>query len=159
MKLTETASGVFAIAPTPFYDDGTIDIASLDRLTEFYAESECAGITVLGIMGEAPKLETQEALDLATRVIKRAGDLQIVVGVSASGFAAMRTLSRKVMDAGASGVMIAPPAVLRTDDQIVNYFQQAIESIGPDIPWVLQDYPLGVTVVMTPGGDPPDHKR
>jgi 4-hydroxy-tetrahydrodipicolinate synthase len=151
MKLTETASGVFAIAPTPFYDNGTIDIASLDRLTDFYAESECTGITVLGIMGEAPKLETQEALDLATRVIKRAGDLQIVVGVSAPGFAAMRTLSCKVMDAGASGVMIAPPAALRTDDQIVNYFQQAIEAIGPDIPWVLQDYPLGVTVVMTPG--------
>jgi len=151
MKLTETASGVFAIAPTPFCNDGAIDIASLDRLADFYAESGCAGITVLGIMGEAPKLEPHEALDLATRVIKRAGNLQIVVGVSAPGFAAMRTLSRKVMDAGAAGVLIAPPAVLRTDDQIVNYFQQAIEAIGPDIPWVLQDYPLGVTVVMTPG--------
>jgi 4-hydroxy-tetrahydrodipicolinate synthase len=151
MGLTETASGVFAIAPTPFSDAGAIDNASLDRLTDFYSESGCAGVTVLGLMGEAPKLEPQEALDVARRVIKRAGDLQVVAGVSAPGFAAMRTLSRNVMDVGAAGVMIAPSPALRTDDQIVDYFQQAVEAIGPDVPWVLQDYPLGFSVVMSPG--------
>ena len=54
------------------------------------------------------------------------------------------------MDAGAAGVMIAPPPNLRTDDQITTYFKQAVEAIGTDIPWVLQDYPLTLTVVMTP---------
>jgi 4-hydroxy-tetrahydrodipicolinate synthase len=54
------------------------------------------------------------------------------------------------MDAGAAGVMIAPPPALRTDDQIVNYFAQAVAAVGPDIPWVLQDYPLVLTVQMTP---------
>jgi 4-hydroxy-tetrahydrodipicolinate synthase len=54
------------------------------------------------------------------------------------------------MDAGAAGVMIAPPPALRTDDQIVNYFAQAATAIGTDIPFVLQDYPLTLTVVMTP---------
>src|SRR5258707_12583892 len=93
MKLEETTSGVFAIAPTPFWEDGAIDNASLDRLTEFYAESGCKGITVLGIMGEAPKLEFKEALDLAKRVIDRAGNMSVVVGVSAAGFGAMRPFS------------------------------------------------------------------
>ena len=55
------------------------------------------------------------------------------------------------MDAGAAGVMIAPPSSLRTDDQIVNYYAQAVEAIGPDIPFVIQDYPLAIGVVMTPG--------
>ena len=150
MKLKERVSGVFAIAPTPFFDGGTIDNASLDRLTDFYAQSGCKGITVLGIMGEAPKLEPNEALDLTKRVIDRAGEMSVVVGVSAAGFAAMRTLTRNVMDAGAAGVMIASPPALRTDDQIVSYFQQAVEAIGSDVPWVLQDYPLSLTVVMTP---------
>jgi 4-hydroxy-tetrahydrodipicolinate synthase len=150
MKLSATTSGVFAIAPTPFFSDGTIDFDSLDRLTDFYAESGCAGITVLGIMGEAPKLEPQEALDLTKRVIDRAGDMSVVVGVSASGFAAMRTLSQAVMEAGATGVMIAPSPTLRTDDQIVSYFLQAVEAIGQDVPWVIQDYPLTLGVVMTP---------
>lgn len=150
MALTHEASGTFAIAPTPFHEDGRIDEASIDRLSDFYGEVGCSGITVLGIMGEAPKLDGQEAVSVATRFIRRAKAMSIVVGVSAPGFAAMRSLARSAMDAGAAGVMIAPPPHLRTDDQIVGYFKQAVEAIGDDIPWVLQDYPLTLMVVMTP---------
>ena len=150
MKLNAKAAGTFAIAPTPFHDDGRIDEASIDRLTDFYAEVGCDGVTVLGILGEAPKLEAHEAEAVALRFVKRATSMQIIVGVSAPGFAAMRTLALKAMDAGAAAVMIAPPPALRTDDQITGYFKQAIEAIGDDVPWVLQDYPLTLTVVMTP---------
>src|ERR1700743_2393062 len=150
MKLTAQAAGTFAIAPTPFHDDGRIDEKSIDRLMDFYAEIGCEGVTVLGIMGEAPKLDGSEAEEVAKRFIKRAKNMQIIVGVSAPGFATMRSLARVSMDAGAAGVMIAPPPTLRTDDQITGYFKQAVEAIGPDIPWVLQDYPLTLSVVFTP---------
>jgi 4-hydroxy-tetrahydrodipicolinate synthase len=149
--LDASASGVYAIAPTPFHDDGRIDDRSIDRMCDFYGEAGCTGITVLGIMGEAPKLEPDEAVAIASQVIRRAKDLSVIVGVSAPGFAAMRSLTRAVMDAGAAGVMIAPPPTLRTDDQIVTYFRQAAETIGEGVPWVLQDYPLTLNVVMTPG--------
>jgi 4-hydroxy-tetrahydrodipicolinate synthase len=147
--LTSSAQGVYAIAPTPFHADGRIDDASTDRMVEFYRDVGCTGITILGIMGEAPKLEHGEALALVNRVIRRAG-IPIVVGVSAPGFAAMRMLARSAMEAGAAGVMIAPPQSLRTDDQIVTYFAQAAEAVGTDVPFVLQDYPLTLGVIMTP---------
>ncbi|WP_047309198.1 dihydrodipicolinate synthase family protein [Rhodopseudomonas palustris] len=150
MRLTPEAAGTFAIAPTPFHDDGKIDDVSIDRLTDFYAEVGCEGVTVLGILGEAPKLDAAEAEAVATRFIKRAKSMQTIVGVSAPGFAAMRRLARLSMDAGAAGVMIAPPPSLRTDEQITGYFRQATEAIGDDVPWVLQDYPLTLSVVMTP---------
>ena len=73
---------------------------------DFYAEVGCDGVTVLGILGEAPKLEGDESLAVATRFIKRAGRKQVIVGVSAPGFAQMRTLARASMDAGAAAVMI-----------------------------------------------------
>jgi 4-hydroxy-tetrahydrodipicolinate synthase len=153
-KLTADAAGTFAIAPTPFHDDGRIDERSIDRLTDFYAETGCDGVTVLGILGEAPKLDATEAEQVAIRFVKRAKNtaknMQIIVGVSAPGFASMRALAKASMDAGAAGVMIAPPPSLRTDDQITGYFKQAQEAIGPDIPWVLQDYPLTLSVVFTP---------
>ncbi|MGC1561754.1 MAG: dihydrodipicolinate synthase family protein [Bradyrhizobium sp.] len=149
-KLTHKAAGTFAIAPTPFHDDGRIDEKSIDRLTDFYADIGCDGVTVLGIMGEAPKLDGSEAEEVARRFVKRAKNMQVIVGVSAPGFAAMRSLARASMDAGAAGVMIAPTPTLRTDDQIVTYFRQAAEAIGPDIPWVLQDYPLTLSVIFTP---------
>src|SRR3712207_3352617 len=141
--LDASAHGVYAIAPTPFLEDGRIDERSIERMTDFYAESGCTGITVLGIMGEAPKLDHQEALDVAARVIKRSR-IPIIIGVSAPGFAGMRSLARSVMEAGAAGVMIAPPSSLKTDDQIVTYYRQASEAIGTDIPFVIQDYPLTI---------------
>jgi 4-hydroxy-tetrahydrodipicolinate synthase len=143
--------GVYPIAPTPFSDDGAIDTGSIDRLTDFYAGCGCTGITILGQLGEAPKLDHAEAVAIATQVIRRVPQLPVIVGVSAPGFAAMRALTREVMDAGAAGVMIAPPNTLRTDDQIVGYYRQAAEAIGADVPFVLQDYPLTFSVQMTPG--------
>jgi 4-hydroxy-tetrahydrodipicolinate synthase len=150
MLLTADAKGVFPIAPTPFFDDGAIDAASIDRMTDFYLACGSTGITVLGQLGEAPKLEHAESVAVAAQVIRRAAKLPVVVGVSAPGFAAMRALTREVMDHGAAGVMIAPPNTLRTDDQIVNYYKQAVEAIGADVPFVLQDYPLTFSVQMTP---------
>lgn len=151
MLLTADAKGVFPIAPTPFLDDGSIDVSSIDRLMDFYLGCGATGVTVLGQLGEAPKLEHAESIDVAARMIRRAGGLPVVVGVSAPGFAAMRALTREVMDLGAAGVMIAPPNTLRTDDQIVGYYRQAVDAIGADVPFVLQDYPLTFSVQMTPG--------
>lgn len=150
MQLTPDARGVYPIAPTPFTPDGAIDWTSTDRLFDFYAGIGSDGITVLGIMGEAPKLEPEESVGLVKRAVAKMGGKPIIVGVSAPGFAAMRSLARQVMDLGAGGVMIAPPPSLRTDDQIVGYYAQAVEAIGSDIPFVIQDYPLTLSVVMTP---------
>src|SRR6201995_2929611 len=116
MKLTHTSAGTFAIAPTPFHDDGRIDEQSIDRLTDFYAEVGCDGVTVLGILGEAPKLDGSEAEEVAKRFVKRAKNMQIIVGVSAPGFAAMRSLARASMDAGAAGGIVAPPPAPRHHD-------------------------------------------
>jgi 4-hydroxy-tetrahydrodipicolinate synthase len=150
MKLSETAAGVYAIAVTPFDPVGHIDHGSVDRMMEFYIGCGVTGLTILGVMGEAPKLDGEEALALTRRVVAKAGALPIIVGVSAPGFAAMRALALGAMDIGAAGVMIAPPTNLRTDEQIVGYYRQAVAAIGADIPFVIQDYPLTFQVVMTP---------
>ncbi len=151
MLLTADARGVFPIAPTPFLDDGTIDFASVDRLAEFYVAIGATGLTVLGQLGEAPKLEHAESVAVARRFIARMAGLPVVVGVSAPGFAAMKALAQEAMAAGAAGVMIAPPHTLRTDDQIVGWYRQAALAIGADVPFVLQDYPLTFGVQMAPG--------
>jgi 4-hydroxy-tetrahydrodipicolinate synthase len=149
MSRDPDGKGVYVIAPTPFHEDGRVDEPSTDRMTDFFVQCGVTGITVLGQMGEAPKLEQQEAVALACRVIRRA-PVPVIVGVSSAGFAAMRTLSRAVIDAGAAAVMIAPPSSLKTDDQIVTYYRLAAEAIGEDVPFVVQDFPLTFKVVMAP---------
>jgi 4-hydroxy-tetrahydrodipicolinate synthase len=65
------AAGVYTIASTPFLGDGSIDERSTDRMIDFFLQSEVTGITVLGQMGEAPKLDEQESIGLARRMIRR----------------------------------------------------------------------------------------
>lgn len=150
MKLTSEAKGVYVIAPTPFHPDGKIDESSIDRMTDFFLQAGVTGMTVLGQLGEAPKMAHDESVGIVKRVLQRA-NVPIIVGVSAPGFAAMRALTQDVMALGAAGVMIAPPNTLRTDDSIVQYYKQASEAIGADVPFVIQDYPLTFSVQMTPG--------
>ena len=148
--LPANAKDVFPIAPTPFLADGRIDGASVDRMIDHYVAAGADGCTILGIMGEAPKLDLDEAIGFVARCVARAPKLPFIVGVSAPGFAAMRALSHAARAKGAAAVMIAPPPSLRTDEQIVTYYAQAAEAIGPDVPFVIQDYPLTLGVVMTP---------
>lgn len=148
--LNETARGVYVIAVTPFAENGSLDLDSADRMVEFYLEKGATGLTLLGMMGEAPKLTADESRVLVRRVLARtAGRVPIVVGVSGPGLAAMGELTKAVMDDGAAGVMVAPPGNLRTDDQIVAYYDMVAETIGSATPLVLQDFPLSTGVQFT----------
>lgn len=151
-QLTPSAQGVYLITVTPFTDSGALDLASTDRMVDFCLEAGVTGLTVLGIMGEAAKLTAEESRIFVKQVLARVnGRVPVVVGASAPGFAPMRELTQSVMELGAAGVMVAPPATVRTDDQIVAYFDMVNETLGADVPWVLQDHPVSTTVQMSTG--------
>ena len=148
--LDATAKGVYLITVTPFTDSGDLDLPSTDRMVDFCLEAGVTGLTVLGIMGEATKLTAEESRIFVKQVLARvAGRVPVVVGASAAGFAPMKELTQRVMDLGASGVMVAPPPTVKTDDQIVSYFDMVSETLGPDVPWVLQDHPVSTGVQMS----------
>jgi 4-hydroxy-tetrahydrodipicolinate synthase len=150
-KLDESAAGVYIIAVTPFTDTGALDLDSTDRMVDFYLERGVTGFTILGMMGEAPKLTLAESRSFVKRVLNRLdGRVPVVVGVSSPGFASMSELTAAAMDAGAAGVMVAPSGPLKTDDQIVAYYTNVVDAIGPGTPFVLQDFPQSTGVVMAP---------
>ncbi len=146
-RLDETARGVFTIAVTPFLPDGTLDLASIDRMVDFYVEKGATGLTILGIMGEAGKLSAAESETVIRHVVARTR-LPVIVGVSAPGLAAIKSLAERSMEIGAVGVMVAPPWTLRTDAQILGYYRDVADTLG-DIPFVLQDFPLVTNVVIS----------
>src|SRR3546814_17540939 len=96
------------------------------------------------MMGEANKLTAAETETVAARFLKAAaGRVPVIVGASATALATVADLSRKVMDRGAAGVMVAPSGPLRTDDQIFGYMEAATAALGPELPVVYQAYPNG----------------
>jgi 4-hydroxy-tetrahydrodipicolinate synthase len=148
--LTEEAKGVYVIAVTPFTENGALDLDSVDSMVDFYEEVGVTGITVLGQLGEAPKLTSAESAQVVGRMLKRLdGRLPVVVGVSAPGLAPMRELAQTVMGQGAAAVMVAPPWTTKTDDQSFAFYQSVGEALG-NIPFVLQDYPLTTNVTIAP---------
>lgn len=150
MTLTVDAKGVFIISATPFTATGEIDYDSADRLVEFYLERGVSGMTILGMMGEAPKLSGDESLSFLSHMLKRVdGRVPVVVGVSNPGIDNLAHLSAAAMDKGAAGVMIAPMRGLATDDKHYGYFEQVFEALGPDVPVCYQDFPLSTGVSIS----------
>lgn len=150
-RLDATARGVFIISVTPFTDDGSLDLDGVGRLMDFYLAHGVSGVTILGMMGEAPKLSAGEAQAFVAAVCRYLDDrIPVVVGVSSPGFAAMTELADAAMGAGAAGVMVAPPGTVRTDAQILDYFQWTADALG-ETPFVLQDFPLATNVQIAPG--------
>jgi 4-hydroxy-tetrahydrodipicolinate synthase len=148
--LDRSARGVYLITVTPFTSSGALDLASTDRMVDFCLDQGVTGLTVLGIMGEAPKLTMEESRAFVKQVLARvAGRVPVVVGASSPGFAPMKELTQSVMDLGAAGVMVAPPSTVRTDDQITAYFDMVNETLGSGVPWVLQDHPVATGVLMS----------
>jgi len=142
-KLDETASGVFIISATPFTEAGELDLESTDRLMDFYIDKGVSGITILGVLGEAPKLSAAESEAFLARVLKRVADrVPVIVGVSNPGTDNLVHLAKTSMQHGAAGVMVAPPPGLGTEEKLYNYMHQVFTALGSDIPVCYQDFPF-----------------
>ena len=140
--------GVFTVVPTPFEEDGGVDLKSLERLTEFLVGHEVDGLLILGVMGEAPKLIGPERNQVIETVVARAGgSIPVIVGTSHPSVRGVGEFSRVAEDFGAAGVMIAPPRLVREDhEETVRYFERVTDGLSVDV--VLQDHPgsSGVTL-------------
>ena len=140
--LGSDARGVYLIAATPFQEGGALDPTGLDRLLDWYLGHGIDGLTILGQLGEAAKLTSDETRTVMARALRRVGGrAPVVVGVSSPGHASLVELAQAAMDAGAAGVMVAPPGTLKGDEAVLGYCREVDRRLG-GIPWVLQDFPL-----------------
>jgi len=142
-KLDETAEGVYILSATPFKDSGELDLESTKKLVDFYLEKGVDGITVLGVMGEAPKLTIEESKLFLNTVLKQVNQrVPIIVGVSNPGIDNLIDLSNFSMDNDAAGVMIAPPPGIGTEEKLYNYLTNILDKLDDRIPVCYQDYPF-----------------
>lgn len=141
--------GVYPIAPTPFLTNGDIDFDSISRLVSFYKEVGAKGVTILGVLGEASKMNAEEAVQVINAYAQKCDGLDLVVGVNSQGFASMKILADSAMKAGACAVLLGAPSNLRTDDQIIGYYNTAAKVLGSETPFIIQDYPLVLSVIFS----------
>lgn len=142
-------TGVIPILATPFHDDERLDLDSWQRLLNFMAGLEVDGVTILGVLGEANRLNDEERQTLIeTAVAVIGGRVPIIVGTSAAGTRTAVYLSRMAQDLGADAVMVAPSKEpVPNEDRILELYQQIAQHIR--IPIVLQDHPASTDVHMS----------
>lgn len=139
--------GVCTIALTPFTGDGGVDLAGIDSLAEHYLAAGVHGITVLGIMGEAHKLNDHERSAVAERYISAAGgQVPVIVGCSAPATRLAIERAREAEELGAAAVMVAPPNGLKGLDLVYEHYREVSEAVS--VPVVVQDEPVNTGVQM-----------
>lgn len=142
--MTDFSGSIFNITPTPFHDDGTLDLESLRRLTTFTRERGVDGMTILGVLGEADKLTETERDQVITATLEAAGSgFPICVGATHAGTDGCIAYSRRAQQLGAAAVMVAPPRMARVNDAALERHYKAVAD-AIDIPVVVQDFPPAV---------------
>jgi 4-hydroxy-tetrahydrodipicolinate synthase len=133
--------GVFSVLPTPFNDDGSLDLESLKKVVDLYLSAGINGVTALGVTGEVARLNDRERNVVLETVIKQVnGRGAVIAGTSADGLHKCIEYSREARAAGASGVMVSPPRMPKLNSEaIVSHFRQLAAAV--DIPIVIQDFP------------------
>ena len=141
--------GTWNIVPTPFLPDGSLDTASLPGLTAFVRDTGVDGMTILGVLGEAPRLGDMERSQVVDGILAAAGDsIPVCVGVSHPSTDRAVVFAREAQAAGAHSVMLAPPPLARaTDAALRRHYLAVAEAV--DLPIVVQDHPASSGVQMT----------
>ena len=133
--------GVFSVLPTPFLDDGALDVESLCRVVDLFIAAGVNGLTALGVTGEVARLNDVERHTVLEAVIDQAaGRVAVVAGATADGLRTCIEYARASKDAGAAAVMISPPRMAKLNsDAVVRHFAGVAEAV--DIEIVVQDFP------------------
>lgn len=148
--MTKPYSGVWPVAPTPFHDDGALDLDGMKRVIDCMVDQGVDGICILANFSEQFLLSDDERATL-TRLCLEHTDGRVPIVVTASHFstAVVEARAREAAAMGAAMLMLMPPyhgALLRADeDATFEHLDRAGAAGG--IPIMVQDAPIsGVTL-------------
>jgi 4-hydroxy-tetrahydrodipicolinate synthase len=134
--------GVFSVLPTAFHDDASLDLEGTAALVRAHVAAGVAGLTSLGVMGEAAQLTEAERSVVLDTVLDAAGGTPVVVGVTGPSADVVATRARDAAEAGVAGLMVSPTETLPLAEAVAAAAQA-------DRPIVIQDFPSGSGVAMT----------
>ncbi len=147
-----TYSGIWPVAPTPFHDDGTLDLEGMKRVLDCLIDQGADGICVLANFSEQFLISDAERETLARLSVEHvAGRVPLIVTISHYATRIAVERARFAKELGADIVMMMPPyhgALLKgTPEQSFEQFA-AVGEVG--IPIMVQDAPLSGVELPVP---------
>lgn len=148
--MTAPYTGIFPIVPTPFTEDGSLDLDGQRRVIDCMIDQGVDGLCILANYSEQFLLSDAERETLQTVCLEHVAGRTMVIA-TCSHFSTRIAVERckRAEAQGAAMVMMMPPyhgALLRAADEgVYEHFAALADAI--DIPIMIQDAPLsGVTL-------------
>ena len=138
--------GIYAPLPTPFDEEGGLDLSALRRNLDAWARSPLDGLVLCGSNGELPFLEPQERV-LVTRTVRdHLGDrFPLVVGAHLPTTRGTLDLADRLADAGADALLLLPPHYFKGDPEGIRRYFTDVADRSP-LPVMLYNMPANTGV-------------
>jgi 4-hydroxy-tetrahydrodipicolinate synthase len=133
-----TLAGVLPVFQTPFNDDETIDVDTLEREIQWLYDSGADGI-VMAMVSEILRLSTDERRTLAELACCFGCERgAVIVSVGAESARLAEQFATHAEENGADAVMAIPPVSIGVlEPELMRYYQRIIRAIT--IPVIVQD--------------------
>src|SRR5436190_3889488 len=132
--------GVYPVLVTPFDEHGDLDLVGLERCVAFCLEAGAHGVVALVNASEFTTLSDTERRRIADRVVGAvAGQVPVVLGVSAGTARLAAGYATEARAAGADAVIAMPPFLRAASRaQVRDYFRAIAAASG--LPVFIQNY-------------------
>lgn len=153
MKPIHPLHGLVAAAHSPFHEDGSLNLAVVEKQAAHFLNSNVATIFICGTTGECHSLGLEERRGLAKRwfEVARGTALKIVVHVGSNCLADARALAAQAQALGAVAISALAPSYFkpRSLDALIACCAD-IAGAAPETPFYFYDIPAltGVSFPM-----------
>lgn len=126
---------------TPMFEDGRLDIPSLNALIEFHIEQGTDGIVIVGTTGESPTVDFDEhCLLIKTAVSQVNSRVPVIAGTGANSTKEAIELTQKAKDLGVDACLLVAPYYNKpTQEGLYQHFMAIANAV--DIPQILYNVP------------------
>ncbi|MDA1280581.1 MAG: dihydrodipicolinate synthase family protein [Chloroflexi bacterium] len=135
--------GIYGIPATPFLEDDTLDIRSLEAVLHFSVENGCHGIVMPVMASEYQSLTDDERkliFEFTTKIVDRR--IPTVAGVTGISNAHSIGLAKHAQDAGFDSVIAMPPHSAKPSTaEVLVFFEQLSDALN--IPIWIQNHSAG----------------
>lgn len=124
--------GVMPAMTTCFNQQLHVDHEFMAKHAHWMIDNGCTGIILLGSLGEAATLESEEKLAILRNIVQTVGNrAPVVAAISSLSTHESIMLAKAANDAGCSGLMILPPYVYKGDWREMKTYLAAILRATP----------------------------
>lgn len=137
-----TLSGILPVLPTPFTEEGGVDVAAMKRIVRFALDADVDGVVFPGFASEVETLSAAERENLLQVCVDEVGKTMPIVA-GASGLTAKEVIGHGAqgLSLGIRYLMIQPPKSLGSSSEGVAAFMGEVSRGLPEAIIILQNTP------------------